>query len=94
MIYAQEKTYNSTLKFPEDNTVDYLPQKRGIQNEYFDLIYLVEKTSDGVTTSFQYFFKETDLSMLGYLVNSIIGSWLYNFFLHKLVAIVLLILGD
>src|SRR5690554_1656420 len=34
-----------------------------------------------------------DLSMIGYLVNPKIGAWLYNFFHHKLVAIVVLILG-
>lgn len=34
-----------------------------------------------------------DLSMAGYLVNPKIGSWLYNFFHHKLVAIIILILG-
>jgi len=34
-----------------------------------------------------------DLSMLGYLVNSKIGAWLYNFFHHKFVAIAIFILG-
>lgn len=34
-----------------------------------------------------------DLSMIGYLVNPKIGAWLYNFFHHKLVAIMILILG-
>lgn len=34
-----------------------------------------------------------DLSMIGYLFNSKIGAWLYNFFHHKLVAISLIISG-
>ena len=34
-----------------------------------------------------------DLSMMGYLINSKAGAWLYNFFHHKLVAIITLILG-
>lgn len=34
-----------------------------------------------------------DLSMIGYLVNPKIGSYLYNFFHHKLVAVAILILG-
>lgn len=34
-----------------------------------------------------------DVSMIGYLVNSKIGAYLYNFFHHKLVAITILILG-
>lgn len=31
--------------------------------------------------------------MVGYLINPKIGAWLYNFFHHKLLAIVVLILG-
>lgn len=34
-----------------------------------------------------------DLSMIGYLVNTKIGTWLYNFFHHKFVAIMVLTLG-
>lgn len=34
-----------------------------------------------------------DLSMIGYLASPKTGAWLYNFFHHKLVAIVILILG-
>lgn len=34
-----------------------------------------------------------DLSMIGYLINPKIGSWLYNFFHHKLVAIAIFTLG-
>ena len=34
-----------------------------------------------------------DLSMIGYLVNSKIGAWSYNFFHHKLVAIFIFMLG-
>lgn len=34
-----------------------------------------------------------DLSMLGYLVNPKIGAWSYNLFHHKLLAIVILVLG-
>lgn len=34
-----------------------------------------------------------DLFMIGYLANPKIGAWLYNFFHHKLVAIIILILG-
>lgn len=34
-----------------------------------------------------------DLSMIGYLVNTKIGAWLYNFFHHKFVAIMVLTLG-
>ncbi len=34
-----------------------------------------------------------DLSMFGYLANPKIGAWLYNFFHHKLVALVILSLG-
>lgn len=34
-----------------------------------------------------------DLSMVGYLLNSKIGAWLYNFFHHKFVAIAIFILG-
>lgn len=34
-----------------------------------------------------------DFSMLGYIVNPKFGAYLYNFFHHKLMAIILLILG-
>src|SRR5690554_2245544 len=34
-----------------------------------------------------------DLSMIGYLINPKIGAWMYNFFHHKLVAVLVLILG-
>lgn len=34
-----------------------------------------------------------DLSMIGYLFNSKTGAWLYNFFHHKFLAIVILIVG-
>ena len=34
-----------------------------------------------------------DLSMIGYLINTKKGAWLYNFFHHKLVAIIILISG-
>ena len=34
-----------------------------------------------------------DLSMIGYLVDTKTGSWLYNFFHHKLLAITILIIG-
>lgn len=34
-----------------------------------------------------------DLSMIGYLFNTKIGAWSYNFFHHKLFAITILILG-
>ncbi|MFC2186145.1 DUF4260 domain-containing protein [Peijinzhouia sedimentorum] len=34
-----------------------------------------------------------DLSMIGYLVNPKIGAWSYNLFHHKLLAIVILVLG-
>lgn len=34
-----------------------------------------------------------DLSMIGYLVNPKAGAWLYNFFHHKLVAVIVLLLG-
>jgi len=34
-----------------------------------------------------------DLSMLGYLINTKVGAWLYNFFHHKFVAIAILIFG-
>ncbi|NML56966.1 DUF4260 domain-containing protein [Chryseobacterium cheonjiense] len=34
-----------------------------------------------------------DVSMAGYLINSKIGAWLYNFFHHKLLAVFILVLG-
>ncbi len=34
-----------------------------------------------------------DLSMVGYLVNSKFGAWLYNVFHHKFLAVTVLILG-
>jgi hypothetical protein len=34
-----------------------------------------------------------DLSMVGYLVNPKIGAWIYNFFHHKLLGIIVFILG-
>lgn len=34
-----------------------------------------------------------DVSMIGYLINPKAGAWLYNFFHHKLFAVVILILG-
>ncbi|WP_312769148.1 DUF4260 domain-containing protein [Epilithonimonas sp.] len=34
-----------------------------------------------------------DVSMVGYLVNPKIGAWMYNFFHHKLLAILVLIIG-
>lgn len=34
-----------------------------------------------------------DLSMIGYLANPKIGAWVYNFFHHKLVAIIVISLG-
>lgn len=34
-----------------------------------------------------------DLSMLGYLVNTKVGAWMYNLFHHKLLGLVLLMVG-
>jgi len=34
-----------------------------------------------------------DLSMLGYLVNTKIGAWMYNLFHHKMLGILLLMAG-
>ena len=34
-----------------------------------------------------------DLSMIGYLVDTKTGAWIYNFFHHKLVAITILFIG-
>lgn len=34
-----------------------------------------------------------DISMVGYIVNNKVGAWSYNFLHHKLVAILVLILG-
>jgi hypothetical protein len=34
-----------------------------------------------------------DFSMVGYLVNPKIGAWLYNFFHHKLLAVIVFVLG-
>ena len=34
-----------------------------------------------------------DLSMIGYLVDTKTGAWIYNFFHHKLVAITVLFIG-
>lgn len=34
-----------------------------------------------------------DLSMVGYIVNTRVGAWLYNFFHHKLLALAVLITG-
>lgn len=34
-----------------------------------------------------------DLSMFGYMVNTRVGAWVYNFFHHKAVAIVVYIAG-
>ncbi|HUH26441.1 MAG TPA: DUF4260 domain-containing protein [Flavobacterium sp.] len=34
-----------------------------------------------------------DVSMIGYAINNKIGAWMYNFFHHKLVAIVVLLVG-
>jgi hypothetical protein len=35
-----------------------------------------------------------DVSMVGYLANTRVGAWLYNFFHHKAVAIVVYIAGS
>ena len=34
-----------------------------------------------------------DLSMIGYLINTKIGAWIYDFFHHKFIAISILCLG-
>lgn len=34
-----------------------------------------------------------DLSMLGYLVSTKIGAWMYNFFHHKMLGLVFLMVG-
>jgi hypothetical protein len=34
-----------------------------------------------------------DLSMIGYVANTNVGAWIYNFFHHKLLAITVLALG-
>lgn len=34
-----------------------------------------------------------DLSMVGYLINPKIGAWLYNFFHHKLLSVIIYVLG-
>lgn len=34
-----------------------------------------------------------DLSMLGYVLNNKVGAWLYNFFHHKALGILILIIG-
>jgi hypothetical protein len=49
--------------------------------------------SDYVWWIFPAYLLLPDLSMLGYLLNPKAGAWLYNFFHHKLVALVVLVLG-
>ena len=34
-----------------------------------------------------------DFSMVGYLINPKIGAWLYNIFHHKLLAVIVFVLG-
>lgn len=34
-----------------------------------------------------------DLSMIGYLANTKVGAWLYNFFHHKLTAVMVFVIG-
>ncbi|SEH64213.1 protein of unknown function [Paenimyroides aquimaris] len=34
-----------------------------------------------------------DVSMIGYLVNPKTGAWIYNFFHHKMIAVIVLLLG-
>lgn len=34
-----------------------------------------------------------DLSMIGYFLNNRFGAWIYNFFHHKLVAIIIMVAG-
>jgi hypothetical protein len=34
-----------------------------------------------------------DISMLGYLLNSQVGAWLYNFFHHKALGVAVMVLG-
>ncbi len=34
-----------------------------------------------------------DLSMVGYLLNPKIGAWIYNFFHHKLLAVIVFVSG-
>ena len=38
-------------------------------------------------------FLSPDISMLGYLVNTKIGAYIYNLFHHKLTAVIVLIIG-
>jgi hypothetical protein len=35
-----------------------------------------------------------DLSMIGYIINTKLGAWLYNFFHHKAVAILIYLAGS
>lgn len=42
---------------------------------------------------FPVFILVPDLSMVGYLVNTRIGAWLYNLFHHKLLAVLILLAG-
>jgi len=59
MIYAKQKTLNSTIHIPEGYKVDFLPENYKIANNLFELDYLVTVNDNKVKVSFRYFFKKS-----------------------------------
>lgn len=59
----------------------------------FFLAIALFSQSDYAWWVFPAFLLVPDVSMVGYFVNTRVGAWVYNFFHHKLLAIIVMILG-
>lgn len=62
LIYAQKKTYHSTIKIPEGYQIDYLPTSDNVKNELFEMNYAVTKDDTNIKISFSYFLKKSAYS--------------------------------
>ncbi len=66
MTYPSQRVFNSTIIIPEGYKVDYLPSERKINNELFQLTYIVKSSDHQVVVSFSYYFKKSVYSAADY----------------------------
>jgi hypothetical protein len=66
MIYPKKRKFNSTITIPEGYKVDYLPNAMKINNQLFELNYLVNSNAGKLLISFDYYFKKAVYQPIDY----------------------------
>lgn len=71
-IYPKRRTFRSVIQIPEGYTLDYIPSNQRINNELFDLNYVVGNENNTLTLVFDYCLKKSIYPAADY---SKVRSW-------------------